>query len=119
MTLFGDILSGAALDDLIRVHGETATIQRVTETPDEYGSQTEEWNDLVELTGHFYALSGREVERFKKLEVEATYAFLCKAPETEITEKDRLVKGEAVFDIKFVEPIAAGSVLRIALQERK
>jgi head-tail adaptor len=136
MSLFGDILSGAALDDLIRVHGETATVQRVTETPDEYGSQTEEWNDLTELTGHFYALSGREVAAFRKLEVDASYGIVCK-PQTEmITEKDRVIKETTaddpgaveiggkfylIFYITWVQPMAGSKTgcLRLALRERK
>lgn len=120
MPLFDDMFGGAAQADIVRVFGETVTIQRVTETPDAYGSQTEEWNNLIaSLDCHFYALSGSEVERLERLEVEANYALSCVAPDETITEKDRVVKDGTVYDITWVQPMTpGGTILRLALRQR-
>jgi hypothetical protein len=136
MSLFGEMLSGAALDDLIRVHGSTVTVQRVTETPDEYGSQTEVWANLIaSLSCLFHAFSGREIERFRKLEVDASYGLTCKPQAELVTEKDRVIKETTaddpgaeeidgkfylIFDIVWVQPISGSKTdcLRFALRER-
>jgi hypothetical protein len=144
MSLFNDMFSGAAFDTLVRSHGceQVVIIQRVTETADEYGSQNEEWNDLIifpvspQPSCLFHALSGREVVNFRKLEVDASYGLTCKPQAELITEKDRVIKETTaddpgaveiggkfylIFDIVWVQPTGGDKTgcLRLALRERR
>ena len=101
--MFSDMAKDANWDSLYRVHGCAVNIERVTLTPDDYGSQTERWAALI--TGMeciFSAVSGREVERFRKLEAEASHRLLCKPQGTVITEKDRVVRDGVNYDILWV-----------------
>lgn len=122
-TAYEDLIRGSGLTMLNLMFGSTGKIQRVTLTADNYGSQSESWADVTGLTalaGHFYIVSGREVERLRKLEVDADYGFLCDLAGTAITEKDRFVLSSINYDIVFVEPIgsSATAVVKLLLRKR-
>lgn len=116
MNMFSEMAAGAAWDDMYRVHGCTADVERVTLTPDDYGSQTESWAALIEdLECVMSAVSGREVEKYRKLQVEASHRLLCKPQETAVTEKDRIVKDGVNYDILW---IGKAGLWEMALRER-
>lgn len=63
------------------LYNETADVQCCERTRDAYGSWVTAWSNLVaDIPCHIFLLSGSEIERYKKLEVDVNWALLCAPP---------------------------------------
>jgi len=100
---------------------DTVNIQAVTLTADNWGSQTESWaNSISNLACHFYTVSGNEIERLKKLEVDASFGLICNVQGTAISEDDRVVFGGENYDIIFIETdISRTGIWKLTLRKRE
>lgn len=99
---------------------DTAEVQTVTETADNYGSFTETWAATISsMPCHFYTLSGREIERLDKLQIDASYGLICAPQSSAISEKQRVKFNSLYYDILFSETnVARAEYWKLFLRRR-
>lgn len=86
-----------------RFYTETATIQRYETTSDGAGYHTNEWQLLMKVKGTLDMLSGVKLYQAESHVSEYTHIFMCGMLPILVTPKDRLVVGNRIFDIVYVD----------------
>lgn len=92
------------------------TIQRVTKVSNGMGGYSEQWTDLLTYNGVVDQLSGSEVVAANQLAPSSTHILIGEYTEG-ITEKDRVLFHEKIYDIKNIDnPMNLNQHLEILLE---
>jgi SPP1 family predicted phage head-tail adaptor len=99
-----------------RFYKETATVQRYESISDGAGYHTNKWQTLIVIKGSLDMLSGTKVYKAESKLTEYTHVFICDVPPILITPKDRIVIGNTIYNIVYVDnPLCMGHHAEILL----
>lgn len=99
-----------------RFYTQTASIQRSVTTDDGAGYRSSEWLVLLTVKGSLDMLTGSRVYMAQSELSKYTHVFICATLPLQVTPKDRIVIGDAIYNIVNVDnPVSMGHHVEILL----
>lgn len=99
-----------------RFYKQKATIQRYESTSDGAGYHTNVWQNLLVVKGNLDMLSGAKAYIADSTLTNYTHIFICDMLPILVTSKDRLVIGNTIYNIIYVDdPVGRGHHQEILL----
>lgn len=95
------------------------TVQRQSETRDNFGQDVNEWADLKTYWARLTTLTGRELEAARQVRADVSIRIVMRAG-ADVTAEDRLTHGGRIFSIaSVIDPEERGRYLQIDCSEWK
>lgn len=99
-----------------RFYTERATVQRYVSISDGAGYHKNEWQNLLVINGSLDMLSSSRVYMAESKLTEYTHVFICNTLPLLVTPKDRIVIGNTIYNIIYVDnPLCRGHHIEILL----